>query len=106
MSSLFFWFVYFTLDDVYKVKVVFILVLVRATGQDKFMVTCLNQFNLSTKSTHLFLQQKGIGMPSVNKSGFCLLDIQTLPNFGLIIFVKHVKQQGQAIKSLFQMNSI
>ena len=33
MSSLFFWFVYFTLDDVYKVNAVFIVVLVRMAGQ-------------------------------------------------------------------------
>ena len=33
MSSLFFWFVYFTLDDVYKVKAVFIVVLDKTTGQ-------------------------------------------------------------------------
>ena len=36
MSSLFFWFVYLTLDDVYKVKAVFIEVLDSTTGQNKF----------------------------------------------------------------------
>ena len=46
MSSLFFWFVYFTLDDVYKVKAVFIMDLDRTTdkrqdggdNQNTFMV--------------------------------------------------------------------
>ena len=36
MSILFFWFVYFPLDDLYKVKAVFILVLVRTIGKHKF----------------------------------------------------------------------
>ena len=38
MSILFFWFVYFTIDDVYKVKAVFILVLDRTTGKHKLLV--------------------------------------------------------------------
>ena len=54
MSSLFFWFVYFTLDDVFKVKAGFIVVLDRTTGQHKFWAICLNQFNLATKITYLF----------------------------------------------------
>ena len=33
MSNLFFWFVYFTLDNIYKVRIVFIVVLDRTTGQ-------------------------------------------------------------------------
>ena len=40
MSSLFFWFVYFTLDAVYKVKAVFIMVLDRTT---QINATCLYQ---------------------------------------------------------------
>ena len=36
MSSLFFWFAYFTLDDIYKVTTVFIVVLDRTTGQYTF----------------------------------------------------------------------
>ena len=49
MSSLFFWFVYFALDHVYKVKAVFIVVLDRTTGRHTFWATYPNQFNLATK---------------------------------------------------------
>ena len=75
MSSLFFWFVYFTLDDVYKVKAVFLVVLNRARGQYTLLDNSHYQFNLATKITYLFLQIDSIGMPTVNKSGFCLIDI-------------------------------
>ena len=43
MSSLYFWFVYYTRDNVYTVKTVFIVVLDRTTGQHKFWATCLNE---------------------------------------------------------------
>ena len=61
MSSLFFLFVYFTLDDVYKVKAVFLLVLVRTTGQHKFNILGHWLFFLtgSVILMELCLQKKG-----------------------------------------------
>ena len=42
MSSLFFRFVYFTLDDVYKAKAVFILSWSGQQDNTNFMAACLN----------------------------------------------------------------
>ena len=74
MSILFFWSVYFTLDHVYKVKAVFIVVLDRTTGHT-LLGNLHYQFNLATKVTYLLLQIDSIGMPTVNKRGYCLMDI-------------------------------
>ena len=46
MSSLCFWFVYFTLHAIYKVKAVFIMVLDRTT---QIMATCLFRFTTNYK---------------------------------------------------------
>ena len=73
MSSLFFWFEYFTLDDVSKVKAVFVMVLDRTT--QILWLPALVSLHIATKSTYLFRQQKGIGMPSVHNSGYTFLKL-------------------------------
>ena len=74
MSSLFFWFVYVILDDVYKVKAVLIMVEDRTTVQHKIHGNLPFQFYLATKSNISIFTTKGIEMPTVNKSSFCLMD--------------------------------
>ena len=73
MSSLFFWFVYLTLDYVYKVTAVFIMFLDRKT-QISWLPAFIS-LHIATKSTYLFRQQKGIGMPSVHNSGYTFLKL-------------------------------
>ena len=62
-----FGFVYFTLDDLYKVKAVFIMVLDRIT---QIMATCLYQFTPKFNINIFIKQQRRvIGIPTVHKDG-------------------------------------
>ena len=70
MSGLFLWFVYFTLEAAYKVRVVFIVVLGRTTGQYTFFCNLHYLFYLANKIAYLFLQLYSIGTPTENSSGF------------------------------------
>ena len=66
MSSLCFWFVFFTLDAVYKVKAVCIMVLARTT---QIMATYLYQFTPNYK-INIYKMIKGvIGIPTVHRDG-------------------------------------
>ena len=57
MSSLFFWFVYFTLNDILKNKGVFFVVLSRTTGQYTLLGNLHCQFNVATKITFIYLKK-------------------------------------------------
>ena len=74
MSGVFFWFVYFTLDYIYKVRIVFIVILDRTTRQCPLLCNLDYQFYQAVKICIAIFWRDGFGKPIVHKAAFVSMD--------------------------------